>query len=125
MIIPAFLDLPIAIAVGAPAIAFAALCWQLFRGVAAVPMRFKVVFWLCTALAVCGYVIGWSYGVKYQGFTHTVGCALAASMMATAVALLVHLPAKNQRSFASSLAAQALFFVFVVTYAFPYLGEGT
>jgi hypothetical protein len=125
-VIPAFLlaDFglyPIAAAV--PVVFF--LVWNphLLRGQANIPKRTYFLFAGLIVLTVVWFVVGWKFGLQYQGarFTYLV-CAVNAAWIAL-LGLLFIRAWKGNPSFPRSLALHWLLFVWLAWYAFPYLGE--
>jgi hypothetical protein len=100
------------------------LAWNpaLRKGVARVPPR-TVGLWLATALlSVLYFVASWRTGYVFEGVSFTrVSFALNAVMFALCSWLLWR--ARSMASFRLSLILQASLFIWLSTYAFPYLGE--
>lgn len=97
-------------------------CPSLYSGLPRFPMRSIVLFVTLVVLSAAAFVGGWDYGVKYQGFNYTLTCLLISLLLAAACGVAVWL-ARKAPSFSRSLAAQFLIFAWLVSYAFPYLGE--
>jgi spore germination protein YaaH len=74
------------------------------------------------SLSVWWYVVGWSYGLRYQGQSYTLGCSLIAALLAAAIVILGVI-GHWRRSTDFALLGRWLGLVFVMTYAFPWLGE--
>ncbi len=75
------------------------------------------------ALSVYWYLGGWVFGMRWQGRTYTVGCAIIGAF------LFMTVVAAGMIGRWASAPAVALFgrwvaLVWVVTYAYPWLGEG-
>jgi hypothetical protein len=118
----ALLGAPLALVLAAPVLLFWGTCPPLFRGEAAVPTRFVVLLCLAVATSATWYARGWSFGLRFQGALFTAGCAALSVCMLGGVGLLLR-RTRARPSFATALATQSLFFAWLVTYAFPYLGE--
>jgi hypothetical protein len=98
---------------------YPALIW----GAAEVPSR-TVALWLATTiLSISYFVASWRAGLTFQGPPYTV-LVLAVDIVAFSIcsALLWH--ARHKPSFGRCLRLQVSLFVWISTYAFPYLGSG-
>lgn len=93
-----------------------------FTGKASIPKRSFVLFLVTVALSGWHYFAGWSYGVRYQGQNHTFG-VFALSIAQVVGLLLIGKLALKSPSFRTNLAFHWLLFAWLMTYAFPYLGE--
>jgi hypothetical protein len=73
-------------------------------------------------LSILNFVVGWKYGMQYQGRSYVLGC-LAISV--AIVALLATLLFRNSDSpsVSNSAAFHFSLFAWLGTYAVPYLGE--
>jgi hypothetical protein len=92
----------------------------LLRGEAEVPSR-TIALWLATALLSGAYsVVSWRPGVVFEGRLFTE-LSLAADLVVFSALLRL---ARTRPSFGRSLGLQVSLFVWVSTYAFPYLGSG-
>jgi hypothetical protein len=105
---------------------FAGLFWlfslQLFRGEAAVPKRTFVLVVIAGVWSAAGFIIGWDFGVRYQGRGYTLICLLVSlCMLAVSAAMLRR--ARLHPSFNLSLISHTIAFAWLGSYAFPYLGE--
>jgi hypothetical protein len=105
---------------------FAGLFWlfslQLFRGEAAVPKRTFVLVVVAGVWSVAGFIIGWDFGVRYQGRAYTLICLLVSACMLTVSAIMLR-RARMHPSFNLSLISHTIAFAWLGSYAFPYLGE--
>jgi hypothetical protein len=102
--------------------AFVAASFHLWSGRAGIPLRSIVMLGVFAALSVAWFVGGWSYGVQYQGLSHTSWVASSnAVLLTTALALLL----LNRRAprFGLNLAFHSVTFVWLAWCAFPWLGE--
>jgi hypothetical protein len=95
----------------------------LLRGEEGVPPR-TIALWLATVLLSGAYfVVSWHAGVVFEGRLFTE-LSLAVNLgVFTACTALLRL-ARTRPSFDRSLGLQASLFIWVSTYAFPYLGSG-
>ncbi len=101
------------------------IAWHpaLLRGAAAVPPR-TVGLWLAiTMLSAAYFVVSWRAGAMFQGRLFT-GICLAVNLVAFGVCSLLLRRAHVKPSFARTLSLQLSLFVWISTYAFPYLGSG-
>jgi len=87
-----------------------------------IPKRTIVLYFALMALSVAWFVVGWSYGVKYEGIAFTLGSALLSAALCVATGVLLQ-RAWRQASFLGSLVLHWLLFAWMLTFAFPYLGE--
>ena len=127
---PAPLPTTLAAMLGAPWIVislivsglFCLWCKQLFMRQAAIPFRTWILFFGTTALTVAWYVAGWNYGLEWGGKFFTYGCAIISGLLFLACGFFLYI-AKHHKSFSASLAAHLVLFVWLFSYAFPWLGE--
>jgi hypothetical protein len=107
-------------------ILFAALFWlwsrQLFKGDPAVPKRTFVLLVIAGVWSVAAFVMGWEFGVRYQGRAYTVICLLINACMLAVSAILLR-RAHAHPSFNLSLISHTIAFAWLGSYAFPYLGQ--
>ena len=95
----------------------------LLRGEAEVPSR-TIALWLATALLSGAYfAVSWRAGVVFEGRLFTK-LSLAADLVVFSVCSALLRLARARPSFRRSLGLQVGLFVWVSTYAFPYLGSG-
>jgi hypothetical protein len=95
----------------------------LLRGEAEVPAR-TIALWLATALLSGAYfVVSWRAGVVFEGRLFTE-LSLTADLVVFSVCSALLRLARTRPSFGRSLGLQVSLFVWVSTYAFPYLGSG-
>jgi hypothetical protein len=122
LVFPVFLGLPVALVV----ICYVALFWlwspSLFRGESTVPRRTIVLVGISAALSLASFGFGWHFGVQHQGVRYTFWCSLLSGFLFSACAVLLTLT-RAAPTFAGSLAAHALLFAWLASYAFAYLGE--
>jgi hypothetical protein len=98
---------------------YPALIW----GAADVPSR-TVALWLATAmLSIAYFVTSWQAGVTFQGPLFTV-LVLAVNVVAFSACSALLWRARNKPSFGRCLRLHVSLFVWISTYAFPYLGSG-
>jgi hypothetical protein len=122
LIVPALLGVPpwlVAILWGVLFVA-----WQpaLLEGAVKVPSR-TVALWLAAALLSGAYfLVSWRAGLAFEGSLFT-RLSLAADLVLFGVCSALLRRARATPSFAWSLSLQAALFVWISTYAFPYLGE--
>jgi len=122
LVIPLFAWTPVLFIVLIPAVFFWIWSSYLFYGVSKLPRRTKILGYIIAVLSVFYFASSWRYGVRYQGLLFTI---VSAAISAACVILFIVTVRRNERneSFASNLLATWLLFVWVFTYAFPYLGE--
>jgi hypothetical protein len=105
-----------------PSLCFWAWSFQLFGGKAGVPKRTLVLHAVVAVLSVVWFVLGWRYGLQFEGTRFTLATAAISASFAVTISFLAW---RNTRSpsYERSVAVHWLLFAWVVTYAFPYLGE--
>jgi len=122
LVVPIFLGVPAIVAVAVLTAIF--LVWRpsLFQGATAVPIRTYVLWGVITILSGIWIVAGWRYGLKYEGSGYTTVCALV-SLAFFCLSAFALWQARKTPSFTNALLAQTLLFVWLASYALPYLGE--
>jgi hypothetical protein len=101
------------------------LVWnpQLFRGTAKIPRRSYGLLGVATALSTYWFVVGWQYGLKYQGARYTyLVCAINVVWVAALWAMLTR-KLWSTPSFRSNLLLHWALFAWLGWYALPWLGE--
>jgi len=74
-------------------------------------------------LSACFFVWGWHEGVTHEGLRFTrVAAGLSAALVFLTAGLI--LSSRKRPSFRLNLLAHFVLFGWLVSYAFPYLGEG-
>ena len=122
LILPLFSDVPLAVVLAVPPILFWAWAPHLFSGRHEVPRRTIWLFGTLVVLSIVWFVVGWKDGLQYEGLDFTVGTAAISLMCAALIALLLR-RSRRSSSFEAALGATWLIFAWVLTFAFPYLGE--
>lgn len=97
-------------------------CGALFYGKATGRKRTRAAAALIGLLSFIWFYGGWDYGLKYEGFRFNLTTAIGSFVFAAAIAAILA-SSRRTDSFIWSLAANFLIFAWLVTYAFPYLGE--
>jgi hypothetical protein len=93
-----------------------------FNGKSDVPKRSIVLYGILAALSILHNVVGISYGLRYQGKVYTViVTSVNFALILIIASLLIH--SRRAPSFAKSLFFHWLLFAWLLSYAFPYLGE--
>ena len=106
-----------------PAVLF--LVWnpQLLRGAAKIPWRSYGLLGVATALSTYWFVVGWQYGLKYQGARYTyLVCAINVVWLLLLWAMFIR-KLWSAPSFTANLFLHWALFAWLGWYAFPYLGE--
>lgn len=94
----------------------------LFRGEAKVPKRSYVLLAIAIVLTIVDFVVGWRWGLQYQGAKYTyVVCAINVGWIT--FLSLAFVRGWRKTSFGHSLFLHLMLFVWLAWYAFPYLGE--
>jgi hypothetical protein len=105
-----------------PSAMFWLWCGSLFYGKPTGRNRTRATAFLVGLLSILWFYAGWAYGLKYQSLLFDVVSAICSLLFAAAIAAIL---ASSRRtvSFTWSLTANFLIFAWLLTYAFPYLGE--
>jgi hypothetical protein len=106
-----------------PAMFFFAWNPSLFQGNAKVPRRSYILFALAVGLSVPWFVLGWKFGLQYQGADYVRRVCGLNALWITAVGLTFLLSWKRSPNFGASLVLHWVLFAWLSWYAFPYLGE--
>jgi hypothetical protein len=95
---------------------------HLSRGETRVPKRSYVLLTVSVFLSIIWFVLGWQFGLQYQGSTYTYWvCAINAGWIAVLAVSILRCQRAN--SFVSNLIFHWLLFAWLGWFAFPYLGE--
>src|SRR5262249_13169109 len=104
----------------------AAVFWvwriQLFDGIARIPTRTILLFFLVSALSASSFYAGWSYGIRFQGQAFTMTTSVLSGCLGITSGLLL-CGALLRPSFGRSVLAHCALFTWTFSYAFTYLGE--
>jgi hypothetical protein len=95
---------------------------RLVTGAEDVPKRSAVGLTVISILTVIDLASSWKYGVEYQGNEYTVTLVLL-NAVAMGIAWLLLKAARRGRTFASTLVSHAFVAGWLVSIAFPWLGE--
>ena len=122
LVVPAFLSVPAPVVAALPALIFWTVGWSLLAGREQMRLGPLIFYGVMGALNVAYLVLGWRYGLRFQGPLHTVVVSvLSLALFAGGAALAVL--ARRRPSFGRHFAAQWVLGLWLVWYAFPYLGE--
>jgi hypothetical protein len=102
--------------------AFLAASAHLFRDETEIPKRSVVALLVLVLLSVAWFWQGWSYGIQYQGLSHTLYVAVCNAIFVGAASVLLVLNKRTPR-FAVNLAFHGIVFSWLAWCAFPWLGE--
>jgi hypothetical protein len=125
LVLPAFMGVPTQLLPILGALLFALWEVPILLGrpeQSVLPIRSWILLALVAALSTAFFSASWAYGEKYEGHAFTLACAYLSACLFVASSLC-GVFAFRRRSFALRLLAEALTFVWLFTYAFPYLGE--
>ena len=95
----------------------------LFHGEGKIPQRSYVLLAVATVLDVLWFILGWKFGLDYQGAQYTYTVCL---VNLTAVLFLAVTFFRNwgkDSPFTTNLILHWILFAWLAWYAFPYLGE--
>lgn len=122
LVIPVFLGVPVPVVLAVFLVLFLIWSGQLFRGRPGLPRRTVILLAITMGLSISYFVASWDYGLRYQGMTYNVVCALVSALFVVSCALVLW-RARRHPSFDKSLLLHTLVFAWLASYAFPYLGE--
>ena len=122
LVLPMLLGLPALAALLIFVVLF--LVWRpsLLSGDPDVPVRTLILYTVMGALSAVWYILGWKYGIEYEGHSFTLICALASAACFLIVGFSLW-RARVEPTFYKALIFQTLLFAWLGSYAFPYLGE--
>jgi hypothetical protein len=96
----------------------------LFKGSNLFPKRTYVLFIALVVLTAVWFIVGWRFGLRYQGAWYAYfACAVNSAWIAALAALLWQCRRKKRISFASNLLVHWVLFAWLAWWAFPNLGE--
>lgn len=100
------------------------LLWQprLLRGESRLPVRNRLLLSIGAVLSALYYASHWRQGLQHEGLSSVVFCA-AFNAVLLALAVRSILRAHRRPSFSANLLAQGLLFLWLLTFAFPVLGD--
>jgi hypothetical protein len=81
-----------------------------------------ILLWIVTPLNLLSLVAGWSYGIQYQGFSHTLFVVIANAIFAVAV-WTTWWSATKPMNYKMQIAFGFMLFAWLSSFAFPWLGE--
>ncbi len=115
---------PLAFALGSLPIPLSFIAWSfhLLGGQEEIPKRSGVAALVLVFLSAVFLLAGWSYGIQYQGITHTAAMCLF-NLCFWIVLFLIHWANARQCSFATNLLFHWILFAWFGWVAFPWLGE--
>jgi hypothetical protein len=105
-----------------PSLAFWIWSPGLFRGKATIPVRSILLYAISVVASIVWFVGGWRYGLEYQGLAYNISTALLSAVLAVLTGVLI-LRSRKAPSFTLNLIVHFVLFAWLITYAFPYLGE--
>ena len=120
-VLPVFQGVPLVLAISIFIFAFAMWILPQYRGSSALPTRTLVLLGMTAFVSMLWYVIGWNFSVHVEGMPYVATCFVLSCAMLLGCALLA-LRAREKPNYLVNLSAHALLFVWLATYAFPYLG---
>src|SRR5688500_9595358 len=81
LVLPAFLGVPALIIVGSFVVLFWLWNTHLFQGSSEVPRRTVVLLLITAGLSTVNFLLGWEFGVKYQGITYAMVCLTLSALL--------------------------------------------
>lgn len=103
-------------------LSFAAWSLPLLKGEKRIPKRTKIAATVLVSLSLVFLALSWSYGVKYQGTTHTVAMYVFNALFWAAL-LVVGRRNLREPSYGYNFLFHWLLFAWLGWVAFPWLGE--
>ena len=125
LIVPGFMGVPVSTL---PVIAaFLFVAWEMPLMLnrpsrSAFPIRTWVLVAVAGILSAICFRTGWVDGERYEGLAFTSACATLSGCMFIAIVIAGWIAA-GRRTLLPRILGEALVFVWLFTYAFPYLGE--
>jgi hypothetical protein len=110
-------------AMAVPSLLFFAWNPGLFRGDAKVPKRSYWLLGTAIILSPIWFVIGWKWGLQYQGVRYTYVVCAGNIVWAVFLGVLFAGFRNREASFKTNLLLHWALFAWLAWYAFPYLGE--
>jgi hypothetical protein len=90
---------------------------------ALIPVKLTaMIVGIVAALSLCLFAVSWNDGLKYEGHQFAVGTAILDAAFVVVLSLLLFC-VHRQKSAWSQLLLHFVFAAWIVTYAFPWLGE--
>jgi len=122
-VIPALFLSSRVVGVAVPSVLF--FIWNpgLFRGESKIPKRSHWLLAVATVLSVIWFVMGWKYGLQYQGAGYVYKVCVANVAWVAFLGGVFARYREGETSFKLNLALHWLLFAWLAWYAFPYLGE--
>lgn len=99
------------------------IAWHpaLLRGAATIPPRTVALWLVTTVLSGVYFVVGWQAGLRYEGLLFA-WITLLVDILLFGLCTILMWRARARPSFRWALSLQTSLFVWISTYAFPYLG---
>jgi hypothetical protein len=124
VVVPFFFEVPGFAVPIIPALAFAVCHISHWRRKprARLAIGLTILLWIVTPLNLVSLVAGWSYGIQYQGFAHTLFVVIVNATFAVVVWTMWWLATKpmNHRM---QIAFGFMLFAWLSSFAFPWMGE--
>lgn len=110
-----------------PAVAFLPLLfiawtWRLDRHEGRIPVYSVISFLVLIILSILMLIVGWRYGLEFQGTTHTIAVVIYNLLFYLALFLIYFRNRKNP-TFRSNFVFHLVFFIWLAWASFPWLGE--
>lgn len=100
------------------------LIWSfpLIKGQKKIPIRTDVISIILVILSFIYLVMGWRYGIRYQGIQHVISMYIF-NIVLWLILLTINIMNKRLPSFTSNLLFHGILFIWLSWIAFPWLGE--
>ncbi|MBU1123350.1 hypothetical protein KJ652_02060 [Patescibacteria group bacterium] len=124
LVIPLFLGLPILAIVFISIFIFVLFNSTILYKISfdKIPMRLQALVGVTCILSIIWFVLGWEYGLTYQGTQYTRGIALLNFSIACILVLFCYFVRKRP-TWIQVITIATLAHIWFFSYAFPYLGE--
>jgi hypothetical protein len=122
LIVPILWGVPFPLVLALPILIFWVWVRPLRSGRSVGPRKTWFLFLATGALSSAWFVSGWNYGLRYQGGVYTRTTAGLSAVLGSIVLVLL-LRGKDRSTPSLGLVTQSLLFAWIVSYAFPWLGE--
>jgi hypothetical protein len=122
LVLSALVGVPPTVCAAVAAVGLFCLNSGLFVGTSETPERNWYIYFVIAIVSLILYWSGLSSGQKYQGRDTVLAC-FALNIAFVVVIPILFWQAARAPSFGRALAAHTAFSLWLVTYAFPYLGE--
>ena len=101
---------------------FVVWCWPVLLGAAYLPLRSIVLLGISVTLSVLWHIVGFSYGIQYQGIDFVIGVSIV-NLLFVCILITLAVIGRRRPQYHFNLLFHVALFAWLAYYAFPYLGE--